>query len=602
MDRMNLKSDLWIILRMVLLAALVFCLVLLCIMTRNVGIRKAEARQAAEAMERQAAAIAAMAAQTPEQLPEAESEPEPEPTPEPTAEPTPTPLPDFDPAGTELTKAENMIYETEVIVDGETLEEPYLAAEDSRIDFSVGSEYTEVKGIITFRGNNFRDTAQYGLAEMTEQAFGEYWKVSTNGLNDINGGHWTGSGWTGQPLVVEWPESTRKVMNMYEWAKEKDGLVEVIWATMDGNVYFFDLETGSETREPLYLGYTFKGAGALDPRGYPILYVGGGVTSAAGSVPRIMVVSLIDGEVLYTIGNNDSYAPRWWSAYDSSPLVDAETDQLIYPGENGLLYIIKLNTQYDEQAGTLSVEPGSVIRWKYGAYEADSFRYGMEASPVIWRSHLFIPDNSGDFFCLDLDTLTVDWCVDILDDTNCTPLLELDEDGHPYLYISTSFRYGLRGYYNVSVPVWKIDAETGETVWMREYECYTEEDLSGGSQASFALGTGSLDGILYVAMARTPTPSSGLLLALDSETGEEIWTYESGYAWSTPTCFYDTEGNGYVLYTSCIEGSMYMLDGLTGDLYDSFYFGVTMEASPVVYDNRVVIGTRRNNLYGIELK
>ena len=403
-------------------------------------------------------------------------------------------------------------------------------------------------------------------------------------------------------MAVEWPAETKAVMNMYEWAKEKEGLVEIIYPTLDGYVYFLDLDTGSQTREPLYLGYTFKGTGSLDPRGYPILYLGGGVTNANGGVPRIMVVSLLDGEVLYTIGNNDNYAPRWWFAFDASPLIDAETDQLIYPSESGLLYILKLNTQYDEAAGTLTVEPDPVIRWKYGATEADNYLYGVEASPVAWRGHLFLADNSGDFFCLDLNTLTVEWCTDLLDDTNCTPVLEVDENGHPYLYISTSFRYGLRGYYNVEVPVWKIDAVTGEKVWERRYSCYTEEGVSGGSQASFALGKGELDGILYVAMARYPNPGTGQLIAIDTDTGEELWTYESGYAWSTPTVFYDTAGHGYVLYTSAIEGSIYLLDGLTGEVYDSFYFGVTMEASPIVYNNRLVIGTRIYDLYGIELK
>ena len=576
---------------MVLIAALVFCLALLCMMTRNVGIRKDEERAAAEA----AALAAAMA--TPEPTPEST----PEPTPEPTPTPAPTPWPEYAPTATENTLPEAMIYETEVMVNGEALES-YAAAEGNVIDFGGGDSYTDVKGIVTFRGNNFRDTAQYGLAEISEKKFGDYWNVSTSGLSDINGGYWTGSGWTGQPLVVEWPEETKAIMNMYTWAKEKEGLIEVIYATLDGYVYFLDLDTGSETREPLYLGYTFKGAGSLDPRGYPILYLGGGVTNGAGGVPRIMVVSLIDGEVLYTIGNNDTYAPRWWFAFDSSPLVDAETDQLIYPAESGLLYILKLNTQYNPSEGTLSVDPSQVIKWKYSSEAADDFLYGMEASPIVWRGHMIMPDNSGDFFCLDLNTLTVKWCTDVLDDTNCTPVLEVDENGHPYVYISTSFRYGLRGFYNVDVPVWKIDAMNGEVVWQREYSCYTEEGVSGGCQASFALGKGSLDGILYVAMARHPDPGTGLLIAIDTETGEEIWTYESGYAWSTPTCFYDTEGNGYVLYTSCLDGSIYLLDGLTGKVLDSFYFGVTMEASPVVYDNTVVIGTRVYDLYGIELK
>ena len=50
-------------------------------------------------------------------------------------------------------------------------------------------------------------------------------------------------------------------------------------ACMDGYVYFLDLRTGEKTRDPLYLGYTFKGAGALDPRGYPIMYVAPDITA-----------------------------------------------------------------------------------------------------------------------------------------------------------------------------------------------------------------------------------------------------------------------------------------------------------------------------------
>ena len=60
-------------------------------------------------------------------------------------------------------------------------------------------------------------------------------------------------------------------MNMYDWAKQKEGLVEVILATMDGNVYFLDSgDGGTPTRDKLVIGMPFKGAGSLDPRGYPI--------------------------------------------------------------------------------------------------------------------------------------------------------------------------------------------------------------------------------------------------------------------------------------------------------------------------------------------
>lgn len=140
-------------------------------------------------------------------------------------------------------------------------------------------------------------------------------------------------------------------------------------------------------------------------------------------------------------------------------------------------------------------------------------------------------------------------------------------------------------------------------MWSTEYECYSESGLSGGVQGSLALGTGSLDGILYVAMAREPNAGNGQLLALDTETGEELWSVTSdSYSWSSPVCFYDTEGNGYVLYTSCLHGKMYLVDGLTGDVLDTFSFDCTMEASPTVYNNTVVIGTRNQEVYGITLE
>ncbi|MEZ4628568.1 MAG: hypothetical protein R2912_10970 [Eubacteriales bacterium] len=83
-------------------------------------------------------------------------------------------------------------------------------------------------------------------------------------------------------------------MNMYDWAKQKSGIVKVILATMDGNVYFLDLETGEATRDKLNIGMPFKGAGSLDPRGYPILYLEpGDMYTSDNMKSRAMVYSLI---------------------------------------------------------------------------------------------------------------------------------------------------------------------------------------------------------------------------------------------------------------------------------------------------------------------
>ena len=328
---------------------------------------------------------------------------------------------DYTAAAVAGTEPQNLINEQTVIVDGAAAE-GFTMAEP--ISFDDAGSYFKLTGIPTFRGNNYRNGASIGTANVSEGKLNKIYEKITSALQAPDGNVWTGSGWTGQPLVAQWPYETRQIMTyMYDWARNKETLTEVIYATMDGFVYFFELETGEATRDPLFLGYTFKGAGALDPRGIPILYVGAGYQSMQGD-GRVLVVSLVDGSLMYSFGAADGYASRTWSMYDASPLVDAETDQLIYPGENGLLYIVKLNTAYDEAAGTLNMYPNEPIRWRYnGVRTGTAFWVGVEASPVCWSHYLYMADNGGNFMCLDLNNLQLVWVQNVLDDTNCTPVL-----------------------------------------------------------------------------------------------------------------------------------------------------------------------------------
>ena len=527
----------------------------------------------------------------------ASDSPAPDTTPEPTPSPTPEP---FEPHSVDSTAEANFLQSTDIMVDGEMFEGEY--EDDTGIYFGYPEEYSSLPGVITFRGNNFRDSAAYGTANITQKKFGGSWTAGTGSLTAPNGTFWSGNGWTGQPLIAEWPKETRQIMNMYDWAKEAETLVEVIYPSMDGYIYFYELQTGKATRDALNLGYTFKGTGTLDPRGYPLLCVGSGYDSYKGT-SHVFVVSLIDFSVLYEFGANDGFAHRAWSMYDSAPLIDADTDKLIYCGENGVIYIITLGTEYDEEAGTISVNPTRAAKWRYMSNRFAStgqFWLGFEASPVIWQSHMIVPDNGGNLICLDLNTLTVDWVQDTLDDTNCTPVLEI-EDGHPYIYASTSYHLGWRSWMTADVPVWKIAAETGEIVWQVSYTCYSVEELSGGTQGSIAVGKHNVSDLVYVPIARTPSASGGKLVALDKETGEEVWVMETQvYSWSTPTLVYDQNGDGYILY--CTTGYyLYLLDARTGEILDSRNLGGLFEASPAVYGNWLVVGHRNGSIYGIEL-
>ena len=472
------------------------------------------------------------------------------------------------------------------------------------MDFGPGGDYFALPGICTFRGNNYRNGASYGTANITEGKAQIVWEKETSALQAPDGNVWTGSGWTGQPLIATWPaESLRTMETMYDWARERDSLTEVIYATMDGYVYFYELESGQATRDPLFLGFTFKGAGALDPRGWPILYVGAGYAGSRGD-GRVLVVNLVDGTVLYEFGAADGYAARSWSMYDASPLVHADTDQLIYPGENGLLYIVKLNASYDPETGIVGMLPEEPIRWRYnGVRTGTAYWVGVEASPVCWSHYLYMADNGGNLMCMDLNTLKLIWVQDVLDDTNCTPVLEC-EDGHPYIYISTSFHAGWRAAENstATIPVWKIDALNGEVVWQHDYTCYTQSGVSGGVQGTIAIGKNELSDLIFVPVARTgDQASAGVLAALSKKTGETVWEFPTViYSWSSPVDFYDDTGKGYLIY--CTSGGyFYLLDGKTGEKLDGIDLNGNIEASAAMYNDMVVVGHRSQRIFGIKV-
>lgn len=534
----------------------------------------------------------------PEETPEITATPAPTPTPTPEPTPTPIGLPDFKPHSVEGTEPEKMIKSTAIMVDGELVDE-YKS--EYVINFDMAERYTELPGVIGFRGGNFRDAPAYGTAKISSKKLSPEWSSGTSSLADSDGFYWAGSGWTGQPMIVKWPEATRKnITAMYDWARDTKDLVEVVYPTLDGHVYFYELSTGKYTRDPMNIGFTFKGAGALDPRGYPILYLGAGIDGVNGAA-RAFIVNLIDNTVMLEFGKYDELASRGWYAYDSSPLVSAETDQLIYPGENGILYIIHLNTKYDEKTGELSIDPDNIVKWKYiGHRSGGQYWLGIESSAAIINNYAFLADNGGHMMCLDLNTLQLVWVQDVLDDTNCSPVLEI-EDGHPYIYISTSFHMGWRSSSTAEIPIWKIDAETGEIMWQTPYTCYTVADLSGGVQGTLAVGKNELKDLIFVPVARTPSGGSGILAALNKHTGEVVWELQTTvYSWSSPVAVYDDDGNGYIVFCNT-AGNMYFIDGKTGELLDYITLSGNIEASPAVYDNYIVVGTRAQKTHCVKI-
>ena len=475
------------------------------------------------------------------------------------------------------------------------------------IEFGLGRDYNSLPGICTFRGDNFRSGAAYGTADITEKKFSAHiWTHETGGLSGSYGGnYWSGSGWTGQCLIREWDEATRKAMNLYEDKKAKDGLVEVIYATLDGTIYFYDLEDGKPTRDTIYCGMAFKGAGALDPRGYPLMYVGAG-DNIDGIGAHMFIISLIDGQILWEYGDSDPVMLRYWTAFDSSPLVDAETDTLIWPGESGVFYTIKLNSNYNASAGTISISPQLTARSTYMSPGGIMGQYiGMEDSVAVIGSYAYVAENSGKFFCIDLNTMDAVWVQDTMDDNNSTPAVEFNpETGEGYVYSAPSLHWTAEGDMSGQIGIYKMNAVTGEIVWKKDYDVWTVDGVSGGVQGSPAVGKAGTDieNLIIYPIARTPNMYDGKLVALDKKTGEEVWVFNmENYAWSSPVTIYDSHGKGYVVIFDS-GGSGFLLDGATGEKLDTVDMGSNVEASPCVYNDSIVVGTRGNLIICVKVQ
>ena len=203
--------------------------------------------------------------------------------------------------------------------------------------------------------------------------------------------------------------------------------------------------------------------------------------------------------------------------------------------------------------------------------------------------------------CLNLNTLQLVWVQDILDDSNSTPVLSV-EDGKLYVYVSTSFRLGWRSSYTATVPIWKLDAQTGEIIWQKDYECYTEDGVSGGVQSTIALGKNKLSDNIYVTVSKTGEYNTGVLACINKKTGDVQWEHSAYYAWSSPACVYNSDGTGKIVYCDS-SGKMFLIDGKTGEELHSVSLGEsTIEASPAVYNDYAVVGTRGCKIWGVKLK
>jgi outer membrane protein assembly factor BamB len=408
---------------------------------------------------------------------------------------------------------------------------------------------------------------------------------------------WYGAGWTGQPLLVQWPAEARAAMAFPEPFASDPDFTEVLYPVFEGLVHRLDLKTGAVTKPPIEGSCPFKGTGSVDPRGYPLLYAGQGLPDRNGQVCpwRFRVFDLIQNREVAGLEGVDRDAPRGWGAFDSSALVDAASGYLLEGGENGLIYKVDLGASFDPAAGTVAVAPKPVkVRFK----GPRSSRYGIEGSIAAYRNIFFTQDNDGVLAAWDAITLANIWARSVDDDADATILVEpRDGEVGAYLYVGNEIDHRGAG---ASANLRKIDALTGELLWQVDIAAQYDEHTNGGLVASPMLGAGQAAGLVLFNVAKTQG-NQGALLAVDRVTGDVVWRRDlANYSWSSPLGVMGEDGVQYGVFCDS-AGLMHLFDPATGEDFDTVSLGGNVEATPAAFGNMIVVASYSLDIYGVKI-
>jgi len=447
---------------------------------------------------------------------------------------------------------------------------------------SLEDLYTDAPGAFTFRCGSRRDADFGGTLPSKPSEISVDWSFTTDeDYTPTKYGTWGGgTGWTGQPLYVNWPDSCMSNFTKLGISNAKE---EIMVGSLSGRVYFIDFATGKTSRQAINTGNPIKGTISLDPTLNGNLYVGQGLS--AHKPVGALVIDLYKHDITHFFGA-DPKAQRRWEAYDSSPV---RVGQFLFrPGENGTLY------KYIIETGSLKFH--SALR-----YTCAGSAPGMEASMSVYRNYGYTADNHGNILCINLNTLQPVWHYKLPDDTDSTPIVAEEEDG---VFIYTGCEVEHAGVTEAAFV--KLDALTGKEEWINRTPARRanigEKHFDGGFYATALLGRGNCSHLIFANAVNNTDGQNGSFMAINRKTGKTVYTTPLRYyAWSSPVGFLDKDGQQYVFTGDC-SGNAYIINGIDGKIIVRKSIGNNFESSPVVIGNQLVIGSRGNTIFKMSIK
>ena len=436
---------------------------------------------------------------------------------------------------------------------------------------------TSFPGLTTFRGNATR--SYYGEGPVPEKPK-IVWRYPTSGglcssSSDLFGSRvWCGTGWTGQPNVIQ----------------HEDGTVEVRIGAYDSHYHFIDGLTGEQLRPDLVTGDLAKGSATSDPEGYPLYYAG-----SRDNLFRVVALDRKRPVVLWSMDANTSVPnPVWNDDWDGAALVIG--DYLLEGGENSWFYVVKLNRGYDAK-GKVTVDPQIVMR--VPGYDQELLSaigdtdVSIENSVAFYDGVVYFSNSGG---------LVQGWDIsDILkggthyqrvfrfwdgDDTDAS--IVIDDQG--YLYVgrkmqaNTSRTESFARDHQIG-SLMKLDPSRARhpVVWSVQ--------LGGFAPDGGVLGTPALyDGVVYA------TYTEGGVAAVDAQSGKLLWTESLPRpTWSSAVPIDGKlivgDGAGYL---NCFD-----ISGRRPQLLWRLQLGGIVESTPAVWRGWIYVGTRAGAILGI---
>lgn len=449
---------------------------------------------------------------------------------------------------------------------------------------SVGERWGEVVGLTMFRGNPTRTF--FGSGPVPRTAPTTLWQFPDEGEEMMAGQSpvgsenkvWTGTGWTGQPIVWERP----------------DGITEVIFGAYDKQIHFLNADTGERTRPDFDMGDIIKGSLTLDPDGYPLLYAG-------SRDPRFRIIALDEDEP-YEVWSLHATSVEgiWNDDWDSNPVV--VNDVMYEGGENSWWFAVKLNRGYAAD-GAVTVDPQIVYQMPTWTEElTDIFRrqHSVESSTAVFEQRAYFSTSAGRIVGVDVSDVESGNAADFFDfwmgdDTDAT--ISIDREG--FLYVvshadtAKKDRTAAQRVKEVGDLV-KLDPDDPDNpiVWSVHLPAGRGQDA--GAWATPALHVDA--GLLFVAT------DVGDLLAIDTTTGETVWQDDIGRnAWSSPVI---ADGMLVVVKDCYGEAGLRAYD-LADPRSPQPLWDVKVgaegciESTPAIWNGRIYVGSRNGYFYAL---